>query len=71
MKGYTRRLTKALPLPVGKYPPGKEPIRLQDSLPCPLKKKIIITTHFSANLRSVKLLNKPAHSKETEAAKFK
>ena len=55
---------------IGKYRPGKEPIRLQDSLPCPLKKKKI-TTHFSANLRSVKLLNKPAHSKETEAAKFK
>ena len=24
---------------IGKYWPGKEPIRLQDSLPCPLKKK--------------------------------
>ena len=27
---------------IGKYWPGKEPIRLQDSLPCPLKKKIKI-----------------------------
>ena len=26
---------------IGKYWPGKEPIRLQDSLSCPLKKKII------------------------------
>ena len=25
---------------IGKYWPGKEPIRLQDSLPCPLEKKI-------------------------------
>ena len=24
---------------IGKYRPGKEPIRLQDSLPCPLIKK--------------------------------
>ena len=27
---------------IGKYWPGKEPIRLQDWLPCPLKKKIRI-----------------------------
>ena len=26
---------------IGKYWPGKEPITLQDSLPCPLKKKWI------------------------------
>ena len=24
---------------IGKYRPSKEPIRLQDSLPCPLRKK--------------------------------
>ena len=70
MKGCTRRLTKALPLPVGKYPPGKEPIRLQDSLPCPLKKNHNNNTFFSKLMIS-KMLNKPAHSKETEAAKFK
>ena len=37
----TRRLTKALPWPVGrdrKIMKGKEPIRLQDSLTCPQKK---------------------------------
>ena len=27
---------------IGKYWPGKEPIRLQDSLPCPLKKIMMI-----------------------------
>ena len=27
---------------IGKYWPGKEPIRLQDSLPCPLEKKIVL-----------------------------
>ena len=30
---------------IGKYWPGKEPIRLQDSLPCPLKKKKMFKTH--------------------------
>ena len=27
---------------IGKYLPGKEPISLQDSLPCPLKKEICV-----------------------------
>ena len=39
------RLTKALVCPwaeIGKYWPGKEAIRLQDSLLCPPKKKIIV-----------------------------
>ena len=27
---------------IGKYRPRKGPIRLQDSLPCPLKKKIML-----------------------------
>ena len=27
---------------IGRYWPGKEPIRLQDSLPCPLKKNIYV-----------------------------
>ena len=51
--GCTRRFTKALPWPVGrdgKYWPGKEPIRLQDSLPCPLKKKYMLFTGRSVRM---------------------
>ena len=31
---------------IGKYRPGKEPISLQDSLPCPLKKIKVETCYF-------------------------
>ena len=34
---------------IGKYWPGKEPIRLQDSLPCPLKKKKRIFTMITSD----------------------
>ena len=36
--GDSRKRYRGLWAEVGKYWPGKEPIRLQDSLPCPLKK---------------------------------
>ena len=35
---------------IGKYWPGKEPIRLQDSLPCPLKKKYMLFTGRSVRM---------------------
>ena len=39
--GDSRKRYHGLWAEVGKYWPGKEPTRLQDSLPCPLKKTIL------------------------------
>ena len=41
---------------IGKYWPGKEPIRLQDSLMCPLKKKIGLHNPLTLKISSVILL---------------
>ena len=38
--GDSRKRYCCLWAEIGKYRPRKEPIRLHDSLPCPLKKKI-------------------------------
>ena len=51
--GDSRKRYRGLWAEVGKYWPGKEPIRLQDSLPCPLKKIILNIDLFSK--KSVKV----------------